>query len=188
MRNIETGEPFTLDFIGVSYYSIRQNLSLVRNLDRIGVETTGVSPEVSQWLYRSRTGKFDGNSVRLGPSFTPGLQLRNWFGSAAADHDYGQNWARVRSPVVDSLVQSIIVADTAEDLYAATRALDRVLLWNFYFIPVGSQPGFRLVYWDKFSEVRNDALTRVPYLDAWWWDETKALRVEAGLAELAAGG
>ena len=188
MRNIETGEPFTLDFIGVSYYSIRQNLSLIGNLDRIGVETTGVSPEVSQWLYRSRTGKFDGNSVRLGPTFTPGLQLRNWFGSAAADHDYGQNWARVRNPVVDSLVQSIIVADTAEDLYAATRALDRVLLWNFYFIPVGSQPGFRLVYWDKFSEVRNDALTRVPYLDAWWWDEAKARRVEAGLAELAAGG
>ena len=187
MRNVATGEPFTLDFIGVSYYSIRQNLSLVRNLDRVGIRTTGVSPEVSQWLYRSRTGKFDGNSVRLGPTFTPGLQLRNWFGSDAADHDYGQNWARVRSPVVDSLVQSIIEADTAENLYAATRALDRVLLWNFYFIPLGSQPGFRLVHWDKFSEVRNDALNRVPYLDAWWWDEAKARRVETGLAELAAG-
>ncbi|MDE0450843.1 MAG: extracellular solute-binding protein [Gammaproteobacteria bacterium] len=187
MRNIETGEPFTLDFIGVSYYSIRQNLSLVRNLNRIGIETTGVSPEVSQWLYRSRTGKFDGNSVRLGPTFTPGLQLRNWFSSAAADHDYGQNWARVRSPLVDSLIQSVIEADTAEDLYAATRALDRVLLWNFYFIPLGSQPGFRLVRWDKFSEVRDDALTRVPYLDAWWWDEAKARRVETGLRELAAG-
>ena len=42
MRNVETGEPFTLDFIGVSYYSIRQNLTLVRNLARVGVRTTGV--------------------------------------------------------------------------------------------------------------------------------------------------
>ena len=184
MRNVETGVPFTLKFIGVSYYSIRQNLSLVDNLRRVGIEATGRSPEVSQWLYRSRTGKFDGNSVRLGPGHTPGLQLRNWFGSAAADQEYGQNWAKVRSPAIDSLIQTIIAAESAEDLYAATRALDRILMWNFYFIPLGSQPGFRLTYWDKFGEVRNDRLNGVPFTDAWWWDEEKAERVKEGLANL----
>ena len=184
MRNVETGMPFTLDFIGVSYYAIRQNLSLVQNLEAIGIATTGYSPEVSNWLHRSRTGKFDGNSMRYGPSKTPGLQLRNWFGSAAADEDYGQNWIRIRNPVIDSLIDSIIAADTAEDLYAATRAFDRVIMWNFYFIPVGSQPGFRLVHWDKFGEVRNDNLDRVPFIDAWWWDEEKAQRVIDGIAEL----
>ena len=184
MRDVKTGVPFTLRFIGVSYYSIRQNLSLVDNLRRVGIEATGRSPEVSQWLYRSRTGKFDGNSVRLGPGHTPGLQLRNWFGSAAADQEYGQNWAKVRSPAVDSLIQTIIAAESAEDLYAATRALDRILMWNFYFIPLGSQPGFRLTYWDKFGEVRNDRLNGVPFTDAWWWDEEKAERVKKGLATL----
>ena len=184
MRDVKTGVPFTLKFIGVSYYSIRQNLSLVDNLRRVGIEATGRSPEVSQWLYRSRTGKFDGNSVRLGPGHTPGLQLRNWFGSAAADQEYGQNWAKVRSPAVDSLIQTIIAAESAEDLYAATRALDRILMWNFYFIPLGSQPGFRLTYWDKFGEVRNDRLNGVPFTDAWWWDEEKAERVKEGLANL----
>ena len=184
MRDVETGRPFRLEFIGVSYYSIRQNLSLVDNLRRVGIDTIGRSPEVSQWLYRSRTGKFDGNSVRWGPGHTPGLQLRNWFGSAAADQAYGQNWARVRSPVVDNLIAAIIGARSAEDLYAATRALDRVLLWNFYVIPLGSQPGFRLTYWDKFGEVRNDHLNGVPYTDAWWWDDEKAQRVEEGLANL----
>ena len=185
MRNVASGQPFTLDFIGVSYYSIRQNLSLVGNLERVGIEATGRAPEVSQWLYRSRTGKFDGNSVRLGPGHTPGLQLRNWFGSAAAGHNYGQNWARVRSPVIDSLIETIIGARSVDELYAATRALDRVIMWNFYFIPLGSQPGFRLVHWDKFGEVRNDQLNRVPFVDAWWWDEQKAMRVEQGLAALA---
>ena len=57
--------------------------------------------------------------------------------SAAADQPYGQNWARVRSPVVDDLIEHIIGAKSAEDLYAATRALDRILMWNFYFIPLG---------------------------------------------------
>ncbi len=187
MRNVETGEPFELDFIGVSYYSIRQNLSLFQNLEMVGIKTSGFAPEVSNWLYRSRTGQFDGNSQRYGPSFTPGIQLRNWFGSEAAGQDYGQNWIRIRNPVVDSLIDSIITADTADDLYAATRALDRVIMWNFYFVPLGSQPGFRLVYWDKFGEVRNDELTRVPFVDAWWWDEQKAKRVKDGIAELAGG-
>ena len=184
MRDVKTGEPFTLDFIGVSYYSIRQNLSLVHNLERVGIDTTGRSPEVSQWLFRSRTGKFDGNSVRLGPGHMPGLQLRNWFGSEAADQPYGQNWARVRSPVVDTLIDRIIAAGTAEDLYAATRALDRIIMWSFYFVPMGSQPGFRLTYWDKFGEIRNDRLNGIPFTDAWWWDEEKARRVEEGIANL----
>ncbi len=182
MRDARTGEPFTLNFIGVSYYSIRQNLSLVGNLERVGIDTSGRSPEVSQWLYRSRTGKFDGNSVRRDPSHTPGLQLRNWFGSAAAGHDYGQNWARIRNPVVDYLIERIIGAGSAEELYAAARALDRVIMWNFYFIPLGSQPGYRLVHWDKFGEVPSGKLNRVPFVDAWWWDEEKVRRVEEWLA------
>ena len=184
MRNIDTGEPLSLNFIGVSYYSIRQNLSLMDNLARVGIDAAGRSPEVSNWLYRSRTGKFDGNSNRWGPGHMPGLALRNWFGSDAAGQDYGQNWARIRNPVIDSLIDTIIRAKTAEDLYAATRALDRVFLWNFYLIPLGSQPGFRLVHWDKFGEVRRDDLNRVPFVDAWWWDEDKARRVEEGLAAL----
>ena len=108
-------------------------------------------------------------------------------GSAAAGQDFGQNWTRVRSPVIDSLIDSVIAADTAQKLYAAARALDRVIMWNFYFIPLGSQPGFRLVYWDKFGEVRNDKLRRIPYVDAWWWDEEKAQRVAAGIEELSSG-
>ena len=184
MRNIETGEPLSLNFIGVSYYAIRQNLSLMDNLARVGIDAAGRSPEVSNWLYRSRTGKFDGNSYRWGPGHMPGIALRNWFGSDAAGQDYGQNWARIRNPVIDSLLDSIIRAKTAEDLYAATRALDRVFLWNFYLIALGSQPGFRLVHWDKFGEVRRDDLNRVPFVDAWWWDEDKARRVEEGLAAL----
>ncbi len=188
MRNVETGAPLSLDFIGVSYYSTRQSISLHENLSRVGIETTSRHPEVSRWLYRSRQGKFDGNTVRLVPSVTPGLQLRNWLGSQAAGKDYGQNWMRLRSPVVDSLIESVITAKTSEDMYAATRALDRVIMWNFYFIPLGTTPGYRLVYWDKFGEIKNEELSRVPFVDAWWFDEEKARKVEEGLEALALGG
>ena len=186
MRHGETGEPFTLNFIGVSKYSIRQNLALVDNLDRVGIASTGVSPEVSQWLYRSRTGKFDGNSVRWRPGEMPGMELRNWFGSEAADLDFGRNWIRLRHPAVDALIERIIAARSAEELYPATRALDRILMWSFYFVPFGTQPGYRLAYWDKFGRADvGKGLKNVPFVDAWWWDPDKAERVRTGLVDLA---
>ena len=185
MRHKETGVPFTIDFIFVSPFGIRSNTPYMEQLNRLGIATTARAPEVSNWLYRSRTGRFDGNGVNYDPTHMPGLQLRNRFGSASAGVDYGQNWPGIENPAVDSLIEAVNRARSAEDLYAATRALDRVLLWNFYFIPGPSAPGMRLAFWDRFGEVPSEGLAHVPYTDAWWWDEKKAARVAAGLAELA---
>ena len=184
MRNKETGEPFTIDFIFVSPFGIRSNTPYMEQLNRLGIATSARAPEVSNWLYRSRTGRFDANGVNYDPTHMPGLQLRNRFGSASAGVDYGQNWPGIQNPAVDSLIEAVNRARTAEDLYAATRALDRVLLWNFYFIPGPSAPGMRLAFWDRFGEVGSDGLAHVPYVDAWWWDANKAARVAAGLAAL----
>ena len=184
MRNKRTGEPFTIDFIFVSPFGIRSNTPYMAQLNRVGIATTARAPEVSNWLYRSRTGRFDANGQNYDPTHMPGLQLRNRFGSASADVDYGQNWAGIKNPAVDALIEAVNRARTAGDLYAATRALDRVLLWNFYFVPGPSAPGMRLAFWDRFGEVGSDGLAHVPYVDAWWWDEAKAQRVAAGLAAL----
>jgi len=188
MVNAETGEPFTIDFIFVSPALLRSKMPYLYALRRVGIVTTGRSPEVSNWLYRMRTGKFDGGADNYIPSNTPGLQLRNRFSSAAADVPFAQNWARIRNPAVDALIEKVNSARTARDFYAGTRALDRVLLWNFYFIPGMAQPGYRLVYWDKFGQPEGDYyLQRVPWLDTWWWDEEKAARVGQGMAELMGG-
>lgn len=184
MVHEQTGEPFTIDFVFVSPFGIRSNMPFMAQLNRFGIATTARAPEVSNWLYRSRTGAFDGNGQNYDPTPMPGLQLRNRFGSLSADVDYGQNWPGIKDPVVDSLIEAVNRARTAEDLYAATRALDRVLLWNFYFIPGPSAPGLRLAFWDRFGEVGSEGLSHVPYVDAWWWDAEKAARVEAGMASL----
>ena len=86
--------------------------------------------------------------------------MRNRFGSAAADQAYSQNWARIKDPVLDFLIDKAIAARTARELYAATRAIDRVLLWKFYFIPGMAQPGYRLVHLGQVrrSEGRRAAL------------------------------
>jgi microcin C transport system substrate-binding protein len=185
MTNVETGEPFEADFIFISPMQMRGIMPLLGAMNRLGIRTTARSPELSNWLYRLRSGKFDGSAASYIPTWRPGLALRNWFGSASADLDFSQNWMNIRDPVVDQLIEKVVAANNARDFYAATRAFDRVMLWNFYWIPNLAQPGYRLVYWDKFGQPENALpLKRDVWLDTWWWDPDRAERVAKGIAEL----
>ena len=184
MVHQETGAPFRVDFVFVLTSSARSIMPFAARLEQVGIATTVRLLDVSHWLHRGRAGSFDATSVGFVPSYMPGPELEARFGSASADLGYGANWGRTRDSAVDSLTESIKQARTAEELFAATRALDRVLMWNFYLLPGPSTPGMRLTWWDRFGEVRNDKLSWVPYVDTWWWDERKAARVSAGIASL----
>ena len=87
------------------------------------------------------------------------------------------NHPGIQNDVVDELVMSVLNARSIPDLTAAQRALDRVLLWNFYFIPVNAIEGPRVLYWDKFS--RPDMSLRTGVMTGrWWYDESKATALE----------
>ena len=97
-----------------------------------------------------------------------------------------RNYAGIKNPVVDFLVEKIAVADTEEAMNTAGRALDRVLLHNFYLIPDGHPLGRHVVHWDRISHpplgVEHMNWTGFPYL--WWFDEDKSARLDAVIAEL----
>ena len=46
-----------------------------------------------------------------------------------------RNFVGIKNPAVDALIERIIFAKDREELVAATKALDRVLLWNHYVVP-----------------------------------------------------
>jgi microcin C transport system substrate-binding protein len=186
MTNIETGKPFTIAFVFESPFSLRAETPLMSRLNMVGIQTTARAPEYSNWLYRMRHALFDGSSQTFVPPAIPGIMLRNQLGSAAADSTGSQNWGRLRDPAVDAMIDHVMAARTAEQLYAATRALDRVLLWNFYRIPLFGDPGYRLVYWDRFGQPTTETVLQRPaWFDTWWWDRAKAGRVSRGLRSLS---
>ena len=41
----------------------------------------------------------------------------------------------IKNPAVDALIERVIFAKDRDELVAATKALDRVLLWNHYVVP-----------------------------------------------------
>lgn len=186
MVNAKTGEPFTVEAILVSPELVRTLTPFMHRLRSVGIDARARAPEVSNWQYRMRTRDFEMGMMTIVPSNTPGYELRNLLHSDYADRDYGGNWPGIKNPVVDFLVEKIIAASTESELLAATRALDRVVLWNFYFIPRAYRPGARVVYWDRYGRPETEPLQRTVWFDTWWIDPEKSRRVDEGISALDA--
>ena len=63
-----------------------------------------------------------------------------------------------------------------EKLLPLGRALDRVLTWNYYMLPMWYMAEDRLAWWDKFSQ----PAVRPVYslgIDTWWYDVNKATKL-----------
>ena len=174
-----TGEPFSIRFVAVSPALGGSFIPYTRVLKRVGIESSIKAPEISNWLYRMRSGDFDAGAIWFLPDNTPSIAITNGVSSAAADQEFSSNWAKIRNPAVDHLIDAMNQATSYEDYVAAIRAIDRVLLWNFYFIPGMSKVKEGIAYWDRYGQPAPRPLSRKTLVDAWWWDADKAAAVEA---------
>ncbi len=112
-------------------------------------------------------------------------ELHGYFASRTVGLPGGGNLAGIRDPVVDALIEIAVQADSMEVAATACRALDRVLLWGFYHVPLNEPPQERFLYWNKFGRPEREAAARYEYLtqsslrvlDSWWADEEKRSRL-----------
>ncbi|MHB8809054.1 MAG: ABC transporter substrate-binding protein, partial [Desulfobulbaceae bacterium] len=108
-----------------------------------------------------------------GQSQSPGNEQRDYWHSAAADKNGSRNYAGIKSPVVDRLVDAIIYATTREELTVACRALDRVLWYGYYVVPNWYLASHRLAYSSRFRQPATLPLYYSPdQLLMTWWDST----------------
>ena len=150
----DKGQPFEfeilLDSSGASAWE-RIALPFVRNLKKIGITARIRVMDALQYKHRLDSFDFDMFVMVWGQSLSPGNEQLYFWGSEAANQNGSYNFAGIQSPVVDSLIEKIISANTREELVTATRALDRVLMWGFYVIPQWHTNKTRIIYWNKFG-------------------------------------
>ena len=176
----ETREPFHIRLVAVSPALARSFIPYMRNLKRLGITSTAKSPEISNWLHRQRAGDFDGGAMWFLPDYTPTLMIANSFSSVTADQKYSNNLSNMRDPAIDALIESIKQAETWDDYVAAIRAWDRVMLWNFYYVPGMTKTRIGLAHWERFSwKDLEIPLNRQAHRDTWWGDTSKVARLEA---------
>ncbi len=92
--------------------------------------------------YQRRTDSFDYDVIVdvFAQSESPGNEQRDFWGSASAGVEGSRNAIGIKNPAIDKLVEKVVFAKDRDDLIAATRALDRVLLWNHYVVPHWHSP------------------------------------------------
>jgi microcin C transport system substrate-binding protein len=176
--NIKTGQQMQVEILCQDEGDQRIALFYKPGLERVGVGVTIRTVDDAQYENRLRNWDFDLVMSVWPQSLSPGNEQREFWGSQAADQAGSRNLMGIKNPAVDALIERIIFAKDREELVAACKALDRVLLWNHYVVPQFTYGKDRLAYWDRFSHP--ETLPKYARLGAfptvWWWDAAKAAK------------
>ncbi|TRC83715.1 ABC transporter substrate-binding protein [Mesorhizobium sp. WSM4310] len=184
MVNAKTGAPFKFEILGWNDTDQVIASPYIANLRKIGVDASLRIIDQTQYINRVNNFDFDVVTGLFGQSDSAGNEQRDFWSSKAADTPGSRNLMGIKDPTVDALVDRIIFATDREDLVAATHALDRVLLWNFYVVPQYYRSAVWLAYRDKFKFPDKQPAYVGVDIDSWWIDLDK----EKALAAKYKGG
>ncbi len=178
------GEPLSFTFLNGQAGLEKLILPWKRTLAQIGIDLQIRRIDASQYINRLMARDYDMIITGYPVSASPGMELLNYFGSAAATDTGSNNYMVLRNPAVDTLIKGLVNARTKADMTEYAHALDRVLQWNYYWIPNYYPPGTSTVWWNRFGIPAHPA----PYDEApeSWWQVSTTPLTNAQMAELHA--
>ncbi|SEM48149.1 microcin C transport system substrate-binding protein [Pseudomonas sp. ok272] len=176
------GEPLAFSFLIAQNGLDRLLLPYKRNLAQIGITLNIRKIDASQYINRLMSRDYDMIVTGYPVSTSPGNELFNYFGSQAANDPGANNYMVLKNPAVDTLINGLVKARTQADMQRHARALDRVLSWNYYWIPNYYPPGSSTVWWNRFGipaiPASNDEA-----IESWWEISTTPLTNQQMAAE-----
>lgn len=170
----QDGKVLSIEFLGNDPSDARVTSPFIEQLRKLGIDARLRVIDQSQYINRVRNFEFDVVTSVFAQSQSPGNEQRDFWSSRAADTPGSRNLMGIRNPVVDELVERVVFAADREELVAATRALDRVLLWEFYVVPQWHNPEIWLAWWNKFGMPPTQPAYVGVDIESWWIDAEKA--------------
>ncbi|SFE69239.1 microcin C transport system substrate-binding protein [Phytobacter palmae] len=175
--NTRTGKPFVFEMLLPSGGNNQWVLPFQHNLARLGITMEVRQVDNSQITNRLRTRDYDMMPRVWRAMPWPSSDLQISWSSQYIDSTY--NSPGVKSPVLDKLIAQIIQAQgDKQKLLPLGRALDRVLTWNYYMLPMWYMAADQVAYWDKFSMPGIRPVYSLGF-DTWWYDVNKAAKLPA---------
>lgn len=175
----DKGEQLAIEFLLYEPTFERIVAPFINNLKILGIDAHIRMVDPSQFQARLKSFDFDIVTQRYVMSLTPGVEIRAYWGSRAADMPGSFNLSGIRDPVVDALIDRVIAASSREELRTAARALDRVLRAGHYWVPHWYKAAHNLAFWDKFSRPQIKPLYNRGVIETWWYDRDKAAKLQA---------
>jgi microcin C transport system substrate-binding protein len=167
------GQPLAVEFLLGSDAFQRHVAHYISNLQKIGVQASMRVVDDAQYEQRETNFDFDIIIDSFPQSMSPGNEQRDFWGSAAADQPGSRNTIGVKSPVIDALIEKLVLAPDRDGVVAYTRALDRVLLWGHYLVPQWYNPYEWLATWDVFGRPEKLPSLTSAFTQVWWVDPAK---------------
>ena len=173
VRRNGKGETLKVEMLSDDPAFDRVNNPFIENLKRLGVDAVLVRVDDAQFTVRERTHDFDMVTDSLTQSYIPSSDLKQMFGSETADVSTFNSMG-LKSPAVDKLIDVVLGAKSTEELSVATRALDRVLRAEKFWVPQWFKNVHTVAYYNMFEHPETLPPFDLGYLDFWWFNAQKA--------------
>jgi len=172
------GEPISVEFLLDEPSVQPHHMTFIKNLGTLGIEASLRIVDPVQYRKRVDDFDFDLTVQRFSFSSTPGDSLRSYFSSRAAAMRGSENLAGISDPVIDTLIDKIIAADSRTSLTTACRVLDRVIRTGRYWVPHWYKAAHWLAYWDVFGRPATKPRYARGIPETWWYDQEKAVKID----------
>ncbi|MCK5649006.1 MAG: ABC transporter substrate-binding protein [Gammaproteobacteria bacterium] len=150
LRN-QKGQAFRFDLVLSSKAFERIAASYARNLKKLGITMEYRTVDFALYKRRVETKDFDMIVSSYPQSQVPGNELEGRWHSKTADVDGSANYPGIKNPAIDALLKQLSNTTSRDEIISLTRAMDRVLLSEFYLVPHWYISTHRIAYWDKFE-------------------------------------
>lgn len=175
-----TGKAIQIELLMQQENPQRELMPFVRNLKRLGIQVNLRQVDVPQYMERIRRQDFDMMVLKLPQTLTPGKEQAQFWGSAAADESGNYNYSGIKNPVIDQMIENIVMAKTREEVVLYTRVLDRLLRAGYYQILTYGKPERWFAYWDIYQQPSVKPKLSVGW-EYWWVDTDKAKKQEQSI-------
>jgi len=170
LRN-KKGQVFRFDLILAQKGFERIAAPYARNLKKLGILMEYRTVDYALYKRKVDDKKFDMIVSSYPQSQVPGNELEGRWHSKNADVKGSANYPGIKNKAIDNLLEKLSNTTDRKEIIAITRAMDRVLLSEFYLVPHWYISTHRIAYWDKFEFPK--ILPKFFSPEAWmlstWW-------------------
>ncbi len=180
MRRNEKGEVLKVEFLNDSPSFDRVFTPYIENLKALGVDAYMTTVDDAQMESRTRPPSYDFDMItgNARSDYIPGSDLKQYYGSETSDVS-AFNLMGLKSPAVDRLIDVVMAADSNDKMKVATRALDRVLRAERFWVPQWYKNKFTVAYYDMYEHPAQLPPYASGELDFWWYNAEKGDALKA---------
>ncbi|MEO0917224.1 MAG: extracellular solute-binding protein, partial [Pseudomonadota bacterium] len=177
----ESGNVLSIEFIEDTQTMDRIILPYMENLKALGVDIVYNRIDPAQYQDRTQNKDFEMRDAAYTVGLVEGSGLSQRFG--CEDRDDVFNDAGYCNPVVDALADSLLDVETYDDMAAHIRAIDRIMRYDYFMIPVWSLQESWVAHYDMYGFPDELPPFSTGFLDFWWIDTEReaALKAEGAL-------